>query len=111
MWWIFLVAVLVFTLISTTDLKASSINATEVAICMIAKSPYAGSFDRWDYADYCSGSLWWDLTDTKRMEIQCKIDELTGKNFGADTFPLPHESCKCSPDAYDDDDDLLERLC
>jgi hypothetical protein len=77
---------------------------------MIAKSPYAGSFDRWDYADYCSGSLWWDLIDTKRMEIQCKIDELTGMNSSADIFT--DVSCKCSPDDYKggemyDDDDLL----
>ena len=105
--WLFLLAIPVFTLISTTDLKASGINATEVAICMIAKSPYAGSFDRWDYADYCSGSLWWDLTDTKRMEIQCKIDELT---VYSDPNAFPDVSCKSSPDDYNgggmyDDDD------
>jgi hypothetical protein len=106
--WVFLVVFLAFTLASATDLKASGVNATEVAICMISKSPYPGSFDRWDYADYCSGSLWWDLTDTKRMEIQYKIDELT-KYSSPDTFT--DESCKCFPPDYDDDDDLSEGTC
>lgn len=108
--WLFLLAIPVFTLISTTDLKASGINATEVAICMIAKSPYAGSFDRWDYADYCGGR---SMTSTERMEVQCKIDELT---VYSDPNAFPDESCKCSPDDYydrgmNDNDDSMESLC
>lgn len=108
MWWIFLIAVLVFTLISTTNLNASNFSATEIAKCMIAKSPYYGSFDRWDYANICGADL---ATSTERMEIQCKIDELTGKNLSADTFT--HESCKCSPDDYYGNgfSDLLDRMC
>lgn len=84
--WIFLVAVLAFTLAPTTDLNASGINATEIAKCMVAKSPYSGSFDRWEYAEYCSSVGWWDMTSTERMEIRCKIDELTGMNYGMDTY-------------------------
>ena len=110
MQWVFLGVFLAFTLGNTTDLSASSINATEIAKCMVAKSPYSGSFPRWGYADYCSGRA---LTETERTMIQCEIDELTGKNFGADTFTL--ESCKCFTKDYygwgSDDDDLLERRC
>jgi hypothetical protein len=111
MQWMFLVLFLAFTLVSTTDLSASGINATEIAECMVEKSPYAGSFDRWDYADYCSGTDWWDLTDTERMEIQCKIDEITGMNYGMDADA--DASCKCStPDYYGGGfDDLLEHSC
>ncbi|MGH9974564.1 MAG: hypothetical protein ACRD8Z_01835 [Nitrososphaeraceae archaeon] len=108
MWWMFLVVVLA----STTDLHASGFNATEIAKCMIAKSPYYGSFDRWDYADYCSGADWWKMTSSERMEIQCKIDELTGINSGTGTYT--DQSCKCSPSNYYGGgiyDDLLERLC
>jgi hypothetical protein len=65
---------------------------------MVAKSPYYGSFYRWDYADYCSGTDWWSMTSAERTEIQCKIDELTGTNFGTDTYT--DESCKCSPSDY-----------
>jgi hypothetical protein len=109
MWWLFLLAIPVFTLISTTDLNASGFNAEEIAKCMISKSPYAGSFDRWDYVDYCSGR---SMTSTERMEVQCKIDELT---VYSDPNAFPDESCKCSPDDYNggwmyDDDDSLERL-
>jgi hypothetical protein len=112
MGWILRVAVLAFTLTSTTDLHASGINSTEIAKCMISKSPYSGSFDRWDYADYCGGAYWWSMTSTDRMEIQCKIDELTGANFGTGTNI--DESCNCSPADYYGEgvyDDLLERLC
>jgi hypothetical protein len=110
MWWIFPIAVIVFTIFSATDLNASSFDATEIAKCMIAKSPYSGSFDRWDYADYCGGADWWSMTSTERMEIQCKIAELTGADSGTDA----DESCKCSPSDYYGEgmyDDLLERLC
>jgi hypothetical protein len=74
---------------------------------MIAKSPYFGSFDRSEYANYCSGTDWWSMTDTERMEIQCKIDELTGMDPDADA------SCKCSPPDYYGNglSDLLERRC
>ena len=110
MQWVFLVVFLAFTLANNTDLSASNIDATEIAKCMVAKSPYSGSFPRWEYTDYCSGTA---LTDTEKTMIQCEIDELTGKNFGADTFTL--ESCKCFPEDYygggSDDDDLLERRC
>jgi hypothetical protein len=108
MWWIFPIAVIVFTIFSATDLNASSFDATEIAKCMIAKSPYSGSFDRWDYADYCGGA---DMTNTERMEIQCKIDELTGMNYGNDTDA--DVSCKCSPPDYYGGgfSDLLERSC
>ena len=106
-WWLFLVVLITLVLASTTDLHASDINTTEIAKCMIAKSPYAGSFDRWDYLDYCGGSDMW------RMEIQCKIDELTGMNSSADIFT--DVSCKCSPGdnggGMYDDDDSSERLC
>jgi hypothetical protein len=107
--WLFLLAIPLFTLISTTDLNAS-FNATEIAKCMIAKNPYSGSFDRWDYAWYCGG----DMTSTERIEVQCKIDELSGKNFDADTFT--DELCKCSSSDYNgggmyDDDDSLGSLC
>ncbi|MGH9976218.1 MAG: hypothetical protein ACRD8Z_10350 [Nitrososphaeraceae archaeon] len=108
--WIFLVAALAFTIASTTDLHASDFNATEVAKCMIAKSPYYGSFDRWDYAGYCGGDAdWWSMTSTERMEIQCKIDELTGI-----TAPDAGTSTDESPSDYYDRgmyDDLSERLC
>jgi hypothetical protein len=50
----------------------------------------------------------WSMTSTERMEVQCKIDELT---VYSDPTAFPDESCKCSPDDYNDDDDLLERLC
>ena len=114
MWWLFLVVLLVFTLVSTTDLHASGINATEIAKCMIAKSPYSGSFDRWDYADYCGGSDWWSMTSTERVEIQCQIDELTRMNYGNETDIDP--LCECSTSDYyggemDDDDDLLQGPC
>lgn len=107
-----LIAVLAFTLASTTGLDASGINATEIAKCMIAKSPYSGSFDRWEYADYCGGTDWWDMTETERMEIQCKIDELTG-SYGMDSDADADASCKCSsPDYYGGEfSDLLERSC
>jgi hypothetical protein len=109
MWCISLVAVLAFTLVSTTNLSASGINATEIAKCMVAKSPYSGSFPRWEYAEYCSGRV---LTSTERMQIQCEIDELTNMNYGMDTHT--DLSCKCSLlDYYGGKmyDDLLERQC
>jgi hypothetical protein len=115
MQWVFLGVFLALTLGNTTDLSASSFNATEIAKCMVAKSPYSGSFPRWEYADYCSGRA---LTDTEKIMIQCEMDELTiypspvPKNFGADTFTL--ESCKCFPEDYygwGSDDDDLERRC
>ena len=40
--WVFLIAVPVFALASTTDLHASGFNTTEIAKCMVAKSPYYG---------------------------------------------------------------------
>jgi hypothetical protein len=86
MWWILAVILLALTLVSTAHLSASGINATQIAKCMMAKSPYSGSFDRWDYADYCSGKDLWSMTSTERMEIQCKIDELAQMNYGMDTF-------------------------
>ncbi|MGC2309951.1 MAG: hypothetical protein WA461_16225 [Nitrososphaeraceae archaeon] len=38
-------------------------------IPLSSESPYSGSFDRWDYADYCSGKDQWSMTSTERMEI------------------------------------------
>jgi hypothetical protein len=109
MWSISLVAVLAFTLVSTTNLSASGINASEIAKCMVAKSPYSGSFPRWEYAEYCNERV---LTSTERMEIQCMINELTNTNYGMDTHA--GLSCECLPlDYYGRGiyDDLLERQC
>lgn len=111
--WVFLVVFLAFTLASTTDLYASRINSTEIAKCMIAKSPYSGSFPRWDYADYCAGTDWWSMTDSERIEIQCKIDELTGTNYGMGMDMDADASCKCSPSDYYGNGlpDLLDIKC
>jgi hypothetical protein len=98
--WLFPIVLLAFTftLFSATDLHASHVNAIEIAKCMIAKSPYSGSFDRWEWAGYCGGSDQWSMTSPERMEIQCKIDELTHTNYGNDTDVNPH--CECSPSDY-----------
>lgn len=103
-------AVLAIALFYTTDLDASGINATEIAKYMMEKSPYFGSFDRWDYTNYCGGSGRWEMTSTEMIEIQCEIDELTRMYNGVDTYA----TCDCPPSDYYDGEtgpDLLHRLC